>query len=256
MLRDLIGHRGVDDLKEELFKLYEKLYIISKDMRPWSEFFGSFKIPQLNVKHTEQRMTTNFLHYFSNYFAICSGLFLIQIVLCPSMMITLPVIVIIDLYVVLIIKKPITVGQVVITDSMKRAICTIFTLLYLTLCGILERLIWYMIYCLLVCGLHMLSRPRSVTSKTNKVYEDLKMNGFSWYGSDAKTTLVDIGNEIDPENPPVRNDDYSEHKGGYSSSYGSGTDSTVMRKRGSHGPYSGSNQTYSSKQSDLSSKTD
>jgi len=257
MLRDLIGHRGVDELKEEMFKLYEKLYIINKDMRPWSEFFGSFKIPQLNVKHTEQRMTTNFVHYFSNYFAICIGIFLIQIVLCPSMMVTLPIIVIMDLYIVLILKKPIIVGQIVVTDSMKRAACTIITLLYLTLCGILERLIWYIMYCSLVCGLHMLSRPRSVKSKTNKVYEDLKMNGFSWYGRDAKTTLVDIGNEIDPENPPVRNDDCLEYKSGYSSSYGSG-EPTAMRKRGSHGNQLGSNQinNSSSKQSNLSSKTD
>ena len=41
---------------------------------------------------------------------------------------------------------------------------------------------------------------RSVTSKTNKLYEELKLNGFSWFSGAAPN---DKSNDSDPENPSV-----------------------------------------------------
>jgi len=43
---------------------------------------------------------------------------------------------------------------------------------------------------------------RSVTSKTNKLYEELKLNGFSWFGG-AGSSFNDKSNDSDPENPSV-----------------------------------------------------
>lgn len=40
------------------------------------------------------------------------------------------------------------------------------------------------------------NRPRSVTAKTNELYEELKMNGYSWFGGGASSSI-----EEDPENP-------------------------------------------------------
>jgi hypothetical protein len=71
----------------------------------------------------------------------------------------------------------------------------------------------------------MIFRPRSVTSKSDKLYEELKMNGFTWYGgggNDAK-----IKEEIvDPENPVVRDEDFSNSHSSFANA-----SSTAMRKR-------------------------
>lgn len=243
MLRDLIGSNNTHELIEEINLFYEKIVQLLKELRTWNEFFNSFKLPQFNFKHTEQRISTNCLHYFSNYVLICIILLCLQLIMSPILIIILPFVFLICFYIIVIYKKPISFGKFIISDSMKRTFCIVLALFLLTICNMLERLIWYSIYCIIICGLHMLTRPRSVTSKTNKVYQELKLNGFSWFSSD-KSILNSLGkdnnnNMIDPENPSVVNNHTidSTIKDGYSSSIGNFDPTINMRKRGTYGMY-------------------
>lgn len=86
----------------------------------------------------------------------------------------------------LIRRKPIEIGSLEITREMKIYGCCGFSFLVMALSGVMVKLLWVMIYSAVVCLLHMLLRPRSVSSKTDKIYEDMKSGGAMW---------------TDPENP-------------------------------------------------------
>eukprot|EP01031_Cornospumella_fuschlensis_P002651 gene2651-3313_t len=71
MIRDVLGDAATEELMDALKLVGEKIQVLGwKEMRPWSEFFASFKPPQFDSRHLEQRITTNFLHYRSNYVVI------------------------------------------------------------------------------------------------------------------------------------------------------------------------------------------
>ena len=49
----------------------------------------------------------------------------------------------------------------------------------------------------------MVFRPRSVTSKTNKLYEELKLTGFTWFGGQGDgVASANDSSEHDPESAP------------------------------------------------------
>ncbi|KAJ1413456.1 hypothetical protein B484DRAFT_402022 [Ochromonadaceae sp. CCMP2298] len=131
-------------------------------------------------------------------------------------------------------------GEFTLSDSHKRSALAITLLFFYAVCGILERLVWTVIYCVLLCGLHLVFRPRSVTSKSNKVYEELKLSGFGGiFTRPSGTSSSGSGSsghssgsrhrEEDPENPRAQEDE-GVRSGAYSSSYAA-TDAD-MRKRG------------------------
>jgi hypothetical protein len=94
MLRDLLGEHGTDDLLLEFNNVYQQLKILGwKELRPWEEFFAVFKTPQLTLTHLEQRITTNFLQYRSNYVCLCGVIICIQILRAPVIILTLILIV-------------------------------------------------------------------------------------------------------------------------------------------------------------------
>ena len=252
MLRDLIGRRAAEELVDAMEEVYRQLQILGwKEVRPWQDFFATFKLPQLNSRHLEQRMTTNFLHYRSNYFCICIGIVVLQILLAPMIIFAVTLVAALCTYLLFILKKPLIVGDIVLDEKKKMTLCAVFSLVLLVLTGTLERLMWCILYCITLCGLHMLFRPRSVTSKSNKVYEELKLNGYSWFGSSSTaggsgsavsnsslrkpTGAKEPSYEAAPEDPERGTSADQEGDGkeqGFSSTVGGGAGARAMRKRG------------------------
>lgn len=242
MLRDVLGERATTELAEELNDLYQQLQILGwKEMRPWGEFMAGFKVPEMNAAHLEERVTTNFLHYRSNYAAVCGVLILLQVFLSPMLLVAVPLAIVLCCYVLIVHKRPIKIGDVVISTYGKQTACAMFCLFFFAISGVLERLVWIVLYCVSTCGLHLIFRPRNMSAKANKVYEELKLNGytniFSGFTESSKavpdTYSGKYGSkgDFDPENPVEREQPpgFVAPAFGYSSNVASSSD---MRKRG------------------------
>jgi hypothetical protein len=205
MLKDFLNEKKANEISNEIGYFLEqcKQYIY-KDLRPWTtEFIGDFKLPQWNVKHLEQRVTTNLLHYRTNYLIICLLIFSLQLIFSPLTLISLIIISLCIFYVMVInSNQPIVIGEVTINEKGKRFLLIGVISIFLFISGILGQLIWSAIYCIILCLLHALFRPRTVSSKSNKAYEEYKLRGFSFF-----TTRIDKDDKvIDPENPDINND--------------------------------------------------
>lgn len=180
MLKDLVGRQKANEIMVELEDLIENIQSLGwKDLRPWSEFFATFKPPQQwNKQHLEERITTNFLHYRSNYFILCIILFIVQLIFSPIIIFTAIVITLIYIGLFSFFKNNLRFGDLIITLKMKQYIFLIVSSLLLILSGSLTRLAWMLVSTLLVCGGHMVFRPRNMTAKANKIYEEMKLNGY------------------------------------------------------------------------------
>lgn len=178
MLRDVLGSRNTDELMAELEPFIQQLQTLGwKEIKPWSEFFATFKAPQLNSKNIEQRLMTNLLYYRSNYLAICVGVLLLQILFAPMILISSGVIFALYTYMVHIHKGSFRIGDVVLDQTGKRYACGTLSLLILFLSGTVYKILWAVIYSVLLCGAHMVFRPRNVQSKANRAYEEMKLSG-------------------------------------------------------------------------------
>lgn len=185
-LRDVLGDKRGKDVEEEIGYAIEHIREYGwKELRSVSEFFSVFKLPQLQKKNIERRVVTNFLHYRSNYVAISLGIFFLRILYAPYLLLSIFCITLFCGYLLVVINKPLIIGDLTISDDGKRVICTINSLIFLAICGALERLLWTILYCIVICTLHMIFRPRSVASKSGKLYDELKLTGFSWFGGES-----------------------------------------------------------------------
>lgn len=204
MLRDILGERATVDLMEELNDLLEQLKVLGwKEIRPWGEFFGAFKFPESDSKQIEERVATNLLHYRSNYATICAVVVLVQILFAPMLIVAVPLAVILCLYILVVHKRPIKIASTTINQQGKATACAIFCLFFFAISGILERLIWIVIYCIFTCGLHVLLRPRTLTSKANKVYEEMKLNGATgWFGGFGDNKAFSTSNSASNKKSP------------------------------------------------------
>mmetsp|Transcript_9589 Transcript_9589/g.10314 ORF Transcript_9589/g.10314 Transcript_9589/m.10314 type:complete len:278 (-) Transcript_9589:146-979(-) len=180
MLSDLLGRQKANEIMVEIEDLIENIQSLGwKEVRPWSEFFATFKPPQQwNKQHLEERITTNFLHYRSNYFLLCIFLFIIQLIFSPIIIFTAIIIALLYIGLFSFVKNNTRIGDIIITFKIKQYIFLISTGLLLILSGSLTRLAWIFISSIFVCGGHMVFRPRNMTAKANKVYEEMKLNGY------------------------------------------------------------------------------
>lgn len=194
-------------------------------MRPWHEFFATFKAPEMNAEYVSQRVTTNLLHYRSNYLFICAMVFLLRVVFSPLLLITLALCAGIAYYTFVVHSGPFRVGEILIDQRMKAYATGGVCLVLLILTGSLEALLWGLLSSLLLCGLHAFFRPRNIASRANHAYEEMKMtwfginfgssSGSSGLGSSKK---ADGASPDDPENPPAFEagsaDDFMGSRGG------------------------------------------
>ena len=185
----LSGEKGRELLEEVGVKVESFRLLINKECRTWSEFLAVLKPPQLNLKHIEQRMTTNLLHYRVNYMVICLVVYIGQILFHPVMLMALLSVLLFSFYTILILKKPVVLGDsITINENGVKMLTIGLSVLFLSVMGSLEHLLWASILALVICSLHMLLRPRSVTSKTNKLYEEMLIRNNGGF-----TTLVGLG---------------------------------------------------------------
>jgi hypothetical protein len=226
-------------------------------MRPWTEFFATFKPPEMNPEYVSQRVTTNLLHYRSNYIFICAMVFLLRIVFSPILLITLVICAGVAYYSFVVHSGPFRVGEVLLDQKMKSYITGGVCLVLLILTGSLEALLWGLLSSLLLCGLHAFFRPRNIASRANHAYEEMKMSWFGMgmasgggSGSSGSHKKADGLSPDDPEAPPVTNvsgDSYVGGRGYSQSTFGANTPLTQqqlpqqqgdVRKRGA-GPVKG-----------------
>lgn len=147
--------------------------LYSKECRNWGEFIAVLKPPLLNLKHIEQRVTTNAYHYRVNYAVIGIVTYLLQIILHPLLLLALLVCFCGSFWALFILKKPVLLGGATINENGVKMGTVVLSVLFLALMGSLEQLLWASLYSVVLCALHMVLRPRSVTSKTNVAYEQM-----------------------------------------------------------------------------------
>jgi hypothetical protein len=180
-------------------------------MRPWSEFVAIFKPPQFNGKYIEQRMTTNILYYRTNYLIIAAIISILRILFSPFLIITLLICCSFTFYAKYILKAPLKIGEITINEEQKNLSIVGINVLTLLVMGALVEIIWMFIYSATICLFHMLLRPRSVSAKTNKSYEEFKIQngGFSLFGT-TNSTSNEKNDLKDPEDPTEKDDANSE----------------------------------------------
>ena len=213
MIRDLLGNRTTNELLEECALLFHRAKkFMWKDLRPWSEFFAVFNLPQGNSRQIEQRVSTNLIHYKANYCLACMMIFICQILLSPIFLLSLILVVTLFGYFFFVQKKTMRIGDAVINEHGKLIICSMFSLILLVITRTLEYLIWDVLFCFIICSVHALFRPRSITAKDDHLSEQLKMNGFNWINGpgQSSSTATTAANgttgrrgDTDPENPPI-----------------------------------------------------
>jgi hypothetical protein len=181
MLRDLVGPVRAKELEEELGELIENLQILGyKEVKPWAEFLSAMKPPaQWDAKHLEQRVTTNFLYYRSNYLLICCSIILFRIILSPLTLFSILLTVTLIGYIMLMVKVPLMLGETIIDSQKRNWACVALAFVILGLSGTLAELFWSIFISVTLNLAHMLFRARSISSKMNKVQEEVKLNAHS-----------------------------------------------------------------------------
>ena len=211
---------------EEFLASIEQLKVLGwKEARPWHEFFATFKPVELNHHYVSQRVTTNMLHYRSNYVFIAVLVLLVRIVFSPLLLITLCICGGVWYYSFIIHNQPFVVGDMEVDEQKKAIACGAVTFVLLALTGSITNLMWTFVIVVLLVGLHALFRPRSISSRTNYAYEEAK---YSWLGgSTTDKKKSDAYTSDDPENPASSSSDFGE------SGSGAAIDNSQVRKRGS-----------------------
>jgi hypothetical protein len=195
----------LDELKQSLAALKTLGW---KEMRPWNEFFASFKPPEMKPDYVSQRVAANLLHYRSNYIFICAMVFLLRITFSPLLLITLAICAGLAYYSFVVHSGPFRIGEMLVDQRMKAYVAGGACVVLLILTGSLEALLWGLLSSLLLCGMHAFFRPRNIASRANHAYEEIKL---SWFGiglasSDSGSgsrKKADSLSPDDPENPPV-----------------------------------------------------
>lgn len=205
--KDHFDEYSIESLKSSAKSLFNLAVSNYRDeLVPWKEFAAVFKSPQLNARHIEQRVTSNFEQYRVNYVVICLGVFALRMIFSPVFLITTILVFTFSIYLLLLHKKTLKIGDTVLNSNHKRILCAATGVFLFFLSGTLETLVWCAIYCFFICGLHLVFRPRNVSvTRSNKSYDAV--------GSGASASGM---NSFDPE-------------GGAGGSYG---DDSNMRRRG------------------------
>ena len=176
----MVGEYRLEELLEEYNQFLTKIKTVAwTEQKTWSEFVAAFKMPQWDAKNLEQRITTNFAYYRANYICICAAIISLQILFAPVVFLVVAISLSLCIYVLIVRKKPIIIGNMEITGELKQYGCACITFLIMALSGVMVKLLWVALYSVVICFLHMLFRPRSVSSKTDKIYEDLHTSSGS-----------------------------------------------------------------------------
>lgn len=189
---------------EDLQEFVEQMSIIGwKEQRSWKEFSSSFKVP--DSKNLEERVTANFLHYRTNYLIITASVFILRLLLAPMLFLCIFCCIVASAAATVLIKDPVRVGDFDINSKVRLIICGVVSFIILGLCGAVEHLLWGVVFSGIICCSHMIFRPRNISSRSNKVYEEMKINSTNWFGGTNKKEkgAEEQQDDWDPEADPT-----------------------------------------------------
>ena len=153
MLSDALGSEKVTESRDDIESFMINFWLMNS--RPWNEFFAVFKPPQWNYGLIEQRISTNCLHYRSNYILLCVGIFAVRMVFSPLMLLNLMICAAGAIYLLKVMTVPLIIGHWTLKYRDKSLIILVLCILFLTFTSTLLRLIWTSLVAAIICGLHM-----------------------------------------------------------------------------------------------------
>merc|ERR1712166_850276 len=122
------------------------------EMRPWNELVAEFKRPS----NLEDRVTTNFLYYRSNYVALVAGCLLFSVGTCPTSLVLALLGLLASALTLVVLQNASVAGALL-------CVTAYFTGTQLLL-GLLLGLVLVL--------LHLLFRTRSIKSRMSAVYDE------------------------------------------------------------------------------------
>ena len=139
-------------------------------------FFSEFKTPsEWNRKNIETRICTNLLYFRSNYFTVVSFFLVLGVVFNPVIILSLIIVAAWYIYVMLVMKGPLMVGDYEVDFPMRLVICSISAIVFFALTGALEAVLWSLFYGIIVCLIHMIWRSKNHSELISPAQEDIKL---------------------------------------------------------------------------------
>ncbi|CAM9409237.1 unnamed protein product [Heterosigma akashiwo] len=126
--------------------------------------------------HLEQRITTNFLHYRSNYATIAVVVVACSILMSPGLLVSLFLSLGLCLYFIPASDRVVMLGDRELNRNERITVAVAGSFVLLSVTGNFYRLLRIILTAAGICGLHMVFRPRNIRSKANRFYEEAKMN--------------------------------------------------------------------------------
>ena len=196
--------------------LYRKFKnILQRETRNWNDFFAVFKMPPPGG--IRQRCLTNLNHYWANYIIIALAIFTLRILFAPFLLVSLIILIAFNGYLIAYISEVQITSDITLVGWSKTAAAAAVSFVFLGLTRGLEHILWNLLLTVILCGAHMVLRPRSVTASNDSAVE-LKLHGLSWLDGSREA-------ERDAEAPPVVSEEEL-FLNGYS-----GSSSASVRKR-------------------------
>jgi len=179
-IKDLLGHNRTKALISMCEEVQECVCSIVRQSRPWNVFVKDIKPPaQWDRYNIELRICSNLLYFRSNYFILAWATIILGVILNPSVLVVVVVVSLWYIYVMLLLKGPMFVGDYEIDPKMKLVITTVTAVVFVALTGALEVVFWSFVAGALVCLVHMVVRSKNHSMLTCRAQEDIKLALFT-----------------------------------------------------------------------------
>ena len=240
MFDDIFSETNSKEIKEEIGLFLQNLHLLGwKDIKSWNDFFLHFEVPSFtNYSNIEERIISNFLYYRSNYFFIFCLIFILRLIFTPFIFGCILFCIGLSYGILFGLKGTFQIGELKINQTMKVLFCSIFSFFFLGLCGVLEHLLWGILISFVLIVLHMLFKPRNITTSSNKSYEEFKLSSIHWFNSfnssqNKKRNEEDVINDVESSSgSDLGRSDFDTSSSSFQGGEGGGNTLGSMRKRG------------------------
>lgn len=179
-VQNLLGATRTKALISMSEELQEFARGIFRQARPWGVFLKDIKPPmQWDRYNIELRICSNLLYFRSNYFMLAWAIMVLGVIMSPYVIIVLAIVFLWYVYVMLLLKGPMFVGDYEVDSQMKLVITTVTAVVFFTLTGALETIFFSFLFAALVCIVHMVVRSKSHSQLTCRAQEDIKLAIFT-----------------------------------------------------------------------------
>jgi hypothetical protein len=179
-VRDLLGPNRTKALVSMCDELQECVSAVVRQARPWGVFVKDIKPPmQWDRYNIELRICSNLLYFRSNYFMLGWAIMALGFILNPTILLVFAIVSLWYIYVMLLLKGPIMVGDYEVEPRMKLVITTVTAVVFFVLTGALETVLWSFVVAALICLVHMIVRSKNHSMLTCRAQEDIKLAIFT-----------------------------------------------------------------------------